>query len=213
MLIQPGATSVSLYVELVDDAGAPLSGRVAADFPPTYYVIHRQTPIQINLADLSAPNAGFTPSGVVEAVAGSALYRLDVPNEAWAGAWRVTVFGATTGIRLRPLYLEVQYAAADLWRAHGTDITESATGRLAAAIKKFFDVATPTAAADNLVTLTTLVDNLAVADHVTNAQAAASGNTVPHDNGDGTYRLDFLKRDGATVAFTKNFNPATGQRW
>ena len=60
--------------------------------------------------------------------------------------------------------------------------------------------------------LAATVDTVTLSTLLTHLLAAARGSVAVTNNNDGTYLLTFKKSDGATTAFTKTFNPATGVR-
>ena len=85
------------------------------------------------------------------------LYRLDIADAVFAtGAWSAVV--TLTGAGLEPSHLEfvmvpkLPYTGvqADLTHVMGTILTEGAVGRLAAALIKFLDVATPVFTAESV---------------------------------------------------------------
>jgi hypothetical protein len=80
MDIPPGTTSFTLDVQAVDDTGAPLTGKVAADFPALEYSLGSRTANAAfpALSDLASLTAAHTPGGVKEK--GGGWYRLDCPD-------------------------------------------------------------------------------------------------------------------------------------
>lgn len=114
MNISPGAESVSLIVDIVDDSGLPVTGLVAATFPPVYIVrAGEAVPTAVTLSDLAAQDSAYSSGGVKELVAGS--YRFDAPNSAFATANpEVKIKGEATDKRLIHPSIKVAYEAVDL---------------------------------------------------------------------------------------------------
>lgn len=101
MIIAPATTSVSVDVRLVDDAGLPLTGKVAADFPTVYYSTGRNVAASaIALSDLALITTAYTSGGIKERAGAAGIYRLDVPNAALTVAGRVTIYGEVAGKHL-----------------------------------------------------------------------------------------------------------------
>ena len=96
MIVAPGATSVTLTVQIVDDSGSGVTGLAAAAWPATYYQRAGESlPAAITLSDLAAQNSAYSSGGVKELTGG--YYRLDVPDAAFATASRVRVIGEASG--------------------------------------------------------------------------------------------------------------------
>ena len=114
MNISPGAQSVSLIVDIVDDSGLPVTGLVAATFPPVYIVrAGEAVPTAVTLSDLAAQDSAYSGGGVKELVGGS--YRFDAPNSAFATANpEVKIKGEATDKRLIHPSIKVAYEAVDL---------------------------------------------------------------------------------------------------
>lgn len=117
MVIPPGATSVSVDVQFLDDTGAAVTGKVAADFPACKWSGGSNTAdTTITLSDLAAittahPNDN-TAGGVKEREGG--WYRLDIPNNAVSSAGRKTLtFAETTNKRIIAPFMDVQYVQND----------------------------------------------------------------------------------------------------
>ena len=136
MLIAPGATSQSVDVTIVDDAGLPVLALVAATFPATTYsVAGPNADVGITLADLALITTAYASGGVKER--GNGVYRLDLPNAALAAAGRVRVRGEATGKRLLCDTIDVQHASANVaqllgtaWLAPGTAGTPDVNAKL-----------------------------------------------------------------------------------
>lgn len=97
--VKIGATSVSRIILLVDDAGLPVTGKVAATFPSTNYIRSGETvTTAIPLVDLVGISPPWSSGGVMELVSGR--YRLDVPNDAFASACELEIFGEGTNLHL-----------------------------------------------------------------------------------------------------------------
>jgi hypothetical protein len=88
MIVSPGTTSFTGYrIQLVDDTGLPLTGKVAASFPSLYYTTGTNTAaLNIPLTDLTAITSNFSSGGIKEDTGSMGFYRLDVPNAAFANA-------------------------------------------------------------------------------------------------------------------------------
>ncbi len=111
MIVNAGATSISVDVFFADDTGAALTGKVAADFPACKWSSGTNTAdTTITLTDLAAittahPNDN-TAGGVKEREGG--WYRLDVPNNAFTSAGRrVLTFAETTNKRILAPVIDV----------------------------------------------------------------------------------------------------------
>lgn len=118
MIIPPGATSVSVDVQFLDDTGAAITGKVAADFPACKWSSGTNTAdTTITLSDLAAittahPNDN-TAGGVKEREGG--WYRLDLPNNVVTSAGRKTLtFAETTNKRIVAPFVDCQYVQGDL---------------------------------------------------------------------------------------------------
>jgi hypothetical protein len=105
-MIQPtGATSVSVDVQIVSDAGLPVTGLVAATFPAvTYSLAGPNAAVPVTLSDLAAITSAWASGGVKERSGG--YYRLDLPDAAFATGGIVRVEGEASGKHL--LAAEVQ---------------------------------------------------------------------------------------------------------
>src|SRR5678815_1272895 len=118
MIVPPGATSISVDVQFLDDTGAAVTGRVAADFPACKWSSGTNTAdTTITLSDLAAittahPNDN-TAGGVKEREGG--WYRLDLPNNMFTSAGRRTLtFAETTNKRILAPTFDVQYVQSDV---------------------------------------------------------------------------------------------------
>lgn len=134
-IIKKGATSQSLYFEVLDSTsttGGRKTGLVYNTASLTaYYTRNRGLATAITLATLAAADSAFSSGGFkeVDATNSPGLYRLDVPDAAFAtGADSVvvTIKGATG---MAQSDVEVQLVAADL-----QDATSLGVSRIDAAI-------------------------------------------------------------------------------
>lgn len=92
MIFAPGQTNVTTIVQICSDVGVPVTGLVAATWPPTYYLIAGQSvPSAITLSDLATQNSAWSSGGVKELTGG--YYRLDLPNAAFAAEGHVRISG------------------------------------------------------------------------------------------------------------------------
>lgn len=120
MNIAPLTTSVSLIVRIIDDSRVPVTGLVAATFPPTYYLRAGQIPIQMTLSDLSGAADNFLVEGAVYELGGG-YYRLDVPNSAFSAvSHSVVIYGEASGKHLSAEHITCQYIRSDVRRWNGT---------------------------------------------------------------------------------------------
>jgi hypothetical protein len=75
----PSTTSVSIVVEVYDDAGLAVTGLVAGTFPTMYVRMDgANTASTLTLTDLATLATAWTDSGLKEI--GQGRYRLDIPN-------------------------------------------------------------------------------------------------------------------------------------
>jgi hypothetical protein len=95
-----GTTCVSLDVQLVDDNGLPLTGKLAANFPPlTITGGKRAADLTFPaLSDLPLITSAFSPGGVKEREGG--WYRLDAPDTLCALPGQIRVIGEGSNIHL-----------------------------------------------------------------------------------------------------------------
>lgn len=99
MIFAPRATGVSVFPQIVDDLGLPVTGLAAADWPDTFWMITGQSlPSAIGLSDLAAQNSAWSSGGVKEMSGG--VYRLDVPNAAFAFEGQGRIIAEETDKRL-----------------------------------------------------------------------------------------------------------------
>lgn len=117
MIVAPGATSISVDVQFLDDTGFALTGKVAADFPACKWSGGSNTAdTTITLTDLAAittahPNDN-TAGGIKEREGG--WYRLDLPNNMFTSAGRKTLtFAETTNKRIVSPNFDCQYVQGD----------------------------------------------------------------------------------------------------
>lgn len=94
MQIIAGKTDVSISIYARALSGAPLTGKVAADFALTYRRAGANVPL--SLSNLTSVDAAHTDGGLYEV--GNGEYRLDLPDAACAtGANQVSVTGTVDG--------------------------------------------------------------------------------------------------------------------
>src|SRR4051794_76191 len=99
MLVQAGATSQSIDVQIVDDTGLPVTGLIASTFPATSYSRNANVAAtSISLSDLSLITTAWTSGGIKERSGG--FYRLDLPDAALVTAGEITLIAEATGKRL-----------------------------------------------------------------------------------------------------------------
>ena len=121
MIFTPGSTSQSIDIQLVDDSGLPLTGKVAADFPNVYWSIGGNTAAtQITLSDLSLITSTYSSGGIKERTGAAGIYRLDLPNAVFANAGKVRIYGEASGKHLLCPAFTVAYVAANTVQVNGT---------------------------------------------------------------------------------------------
>lgn len=99
MLVAPGNASQSIDVQIVDDSGLPVTGLLAATFPPVLYSLGNNTAAtSITLSDLAAITTAYSSGGVKERSGG--WYRLDLPNAAQSATATTSLIGEATGKHL-----------------------------------------------------------------------------------------------------------------
>lgn len=118
MIVAPGASSISVDVQFLDDSGFALTGKVAADFPACKWSGGANVASSsITLSDLAAittahPNDN-TAGGLKEREGG--WYRLDLPNNMFTSAGRKTLtFAETTNKRIVAPTIDCQYVQGDV---------------------------------------------------------------------------------------------------
>lgn len=159
MLFPLNATSQSVDVNFVDDSGLPLTGKVAADFPTltlSQAGAHSDTAVG-SLSDLSTLTTAWSAGGVKER--GNGVYRLDLPNAAFAAVGHWKLRGEATGKHVLCDVLDVvQFIGSDgrsnLGGFLDHTITESTAGNFASAMTHFFDVSPTARATINNVVIT-----------------------------------------------------------
>ncbi len=119
-IIKKGATSQSIYLEVLDSASSVGGRKTGIVFNSAgltgYYVRNGASAAQITLATLTNPNSAWSSGGFkeVDATNMPGIYRLDVPDAAFAtGAESVviTIKGASGMVQVSE---EVQLVAVDL---------------------------------------------------------------------------------------------------
>jgi hypothetical protein len=124
MLVAPGATSLSLIIEIVDDSGLPVTGLVSATFPTTKYVRAGSAAAAITTSDLGAANSAYSSGGVFEI--GSGRYRLDLPDAAIATACHsIEIFGEASGKRIVAPQIDCQNPVSSLTTAERNSIADA----------------------------------------------------------------------------------------
>lgn len=205
MIAAPGATSISVDVQWLDDTGAAVTGKVAADFPACKWSGGSNTAdTTITLSDLAAittahPNDN-TAGGVKEREGG--WYRFDLPNTVCAAAGRKTItFAEAANKRIIAPPIDVQYVQSDGRQMLGTTMTEGGAGRLAGSLSAFGNVAAPvfTAASVNQSG-----DGFGVVNDSTFGNAKLVRSTTPNNTLDvsatGEAGLDWANVGGKTTA-------------
>ena len=98
-IIDSGAVSQSIDVQIVDDTGLPVTGLVAATFPTVKASLAgANASSTITLSDLATETTAYASGGVF--ARGEGVYRLDLPNALLAAAGRLRIRGEATGKRL-----------------------------------------------------------------------------------------------------------------
>lgn len=96
MIVSPGATNVSIDVQIVNDSGIAVTGLLAANWPAVK-VIYGANEATLVLSDLSDPDDDHADGGVLER-SGGGWYRLDLPDAPFAAAiGQVVVCGEASG--------------------------------------------------------------------------------------------------------------------
>jgi hypothetical protein len=84
-IIRPGSEDQSLKIQIVDDAGLPVTGLVAATFPDLFAVPDRDAAIAFgSLSDLAAIDSAHSDGGVFEYADAPGYYRVDPPDAVFA---------------------------------------------------------------------------------------------------------------------------------
>lgn len=109
----PGQTSVSIDVEVYDDAGLPVTGLVAATFPA---VVYSRAGSNANVSlgalnDLALITSPWNANGLKERANGR--YRLDLPNAVFSVVGVVSLWAEASGKHLIYPRLEVGDALAN----------------------------------------------------------------------------------------------------
>jgi hypothetical protein len=98
MIIKPGTTSLSVDVMLADDEGLPLSGLLAAAWPPVIASPAFGADVPVTLVNLGSVSSPWASGGVISR--GGGVYRLDLPNSIGAAANVWTLRGEAAGKHL-----------------------------------------------------------------------------------------------------------------
>lgn len=108
MTIAPASVQQSIQVQLVDDAGLELTGKLAAFFPTvSYQKAGANAAVPITLSDLATVTTAWTSGGVKEISSGT--YRLDLPDAAMTTTTRLTIIGGSAGKHVIAPPIDVQY--------------------------------------------------------------------------------------------------------
>jgi hypothetical protein len=94
-----GAIQQSIDVQLVDDNGLPVTGRIAASFPAVFFALAgANASVSIALVDLGSITAAWSSGGLKERSGG--YYRMDLPDAVQANAGEVKLIGEANGLHL-----------------------------------------------------------------------------------------------------------------
>ncbi len=122
-IVKPGATDVTVYVSIVEDAGGtnpgePKTGLTNTDITSASFVRSRGLRVAITTSDLAAADSAHSNGGFkeVDATNFAGLYRLDLPDTAVAtGVDQVTIgillAGAANAL-MAPLTIDLEGASA-----------------------------------------------------------------------------------------------------
>lgn len=127
--VKVGATSVSWDFWLLAADGTPRTGKVAADLT-AYYQIQGSALASITLSNLAAVTTSYTSGGVKEKQDG--LYRLDVPNAAFASGDSVTVMLKEGTTAYAPVVFTLEaHGIDDVYGLNGSTLTALGDTRIA----------------------------------------------------------------------------------
>jgi hypothetical protein len=213
IIYAPGVTSKSVFVQIVDDSGLPVTSLVAATFPSlTYWIAGANAAVAFpSLTDLSTITTAFSAGGVKELSGGG--YRLDCPDAMWSSAGKVKIIGEASGKHVLCEVVDVSYPQVDVRQLLGTAwLTPGVAGTP--------DVNVKTVGAVNQSggDLYAAVTNIGVTTAALNATAASATYTTGSDTGgfantatlDGVY--DSVTDTAGTVDFYYQFSlGSTGQ--
>ena len=119
MIFDRGTTSQSVDIQIVDDAGLPVTGLLAAGLPSLKYSIAgANADVSFpSLSDLATLTTGHAAGGVKER--GEGVYRLDLPNTIFTAAGHVKIRGEATGKHVIVDLIEVA-PPVNMTRLNGT---------------------------------------------------------------------------------------------
>jgi hypothetical protein len=127
MIYNTGSTSVSIDVQIVDDAGLAVTGLVAATFPTVKYSLAgANNDATISLSDLATLTTAWSSGGLKER--GEGVYRLDLPNAALTTVGEVKVRGETSGKHLLAPWVDVGPVPANVTQFSGNAAQIDANG-------------------------------------------------------------------------------------
>lgn len=110
VIFKAGLSSPSINLFVFDNAGAPVTGKVAADFPTLNYSINGANNATSfpALSDLANENSTYSSGGVKERAGGAGAYRVDVPAAAVATAGTIVdIFGYASNFNIVCPQIEV----------------------------------------------------------------------------------------------------------
>lgn len=140
-VIKKGATSQSIYVEILDSTSTTGGRKTGLAFNTSsltgYYVRNGGSAVAITLATLAAANSAYSSGGFkeVDATNMPGIYRLDVPDAALASGAEsvvVTIKGATGAAQVSAEVQLVDNLASDVYTAITANRAEPAQGAPAA---------------------------------------------------------------------------------
>lgn len=128
MNVTPGTVDFRIDAQVVDDNGQPVTGLLAATFPPVK-LLWGANMASVTLHDLSDPDDPHADGGVLELLNG--FYRLDLPDSPWAVAVKqVTVTGEDTNKHLITPPIQVGGNGPTIFLPGYADIPERSKGKL-----------------------------------------------------------------------------------
>lgn len=132
MIYPLGATSQSIDVLIVDNSGLPVTGLVAATFPPvTYSRAGANADAAISLSNLALITTAWAAGGLKER--GEGVYRLDLPDAAFAVVGHVRLRGEASGKRLIAATLDVGILSDTVPGSYASGTAGHALGQIGSA--------------------------------------------------------------------------------
>jgi hypothetical protein len=129
MYVPRGVTDLTIFVQIIDDAGLPVTGLDAASFP-TIYLRHAEenngtvaAGSTLSLTDLADIDSAHSDGGLFEDAQG--FYRLDLPDDVGNSDTTWYISGEDTDLHLVHAPIDVGYVHADVRKAQGTAVTAS----------------------------------------------------------------------------------------